>query len=113
MEKLPALNYSHNWNNKLNSHVHTTLRLWNPSKYHKGAKFEEFLNGQPIGSVLVVDVKKIKLTQVNDYIAGLDTGYLAAACQEMIKSMYKNIVKDWNVQELAFVLLIRINQDPA
>ncbi|GGB98338.1 hypothetical protein [Dyadobacter sediminis] len=109
MEKLPALTYSHNWNNKLNSHVHTTLRLWNPAKYYKGAKFEEFLKGESIGTVLVVEVKKLKLAQVNDYIAGLDTGYLAASCHEMIKSMYKNIVNDWKVQELAFVLLIRID----
>lgn len=103
------LKYSYNWNNKLNSPVHTTLRLWNPAIYFKGAKFEEFLNTESLGNVLVVDIKRIKLEQVNDYIAGLDTGYLAASCHEMIKQMYKNKVQDWNTQELAFMLLKRID----
>jgi len=110
MTKPKSLKYSYNWSEKLLCPIHTTIRLWNPAVYRKGMIFDEYLKNVFMGTVQVIDVKRIKLIQVNDYIAGLDTGYLAAACQEMIKEMYKNRVNDWNQQDLAFVLLRKIKK---
>lgn len=111
MAKNPILRYNTNWNGKLLNPIHTTLRLWLPAVYFKGAKFDETLNDVYMGTVIVVDIKRIKLNAINDWIAGLDTGYLADPCKEMIKTMYKAKVSDWDTQELAFMLLKKV--DPA
>lgn len=101
---MDKLNFSFNWNNKLACSFFTTIRLKNP-KYHVGAKFSACLKDKALKEVEVVAVKHLKLTEINDYIAGLDTGYDAVECRQLIKNMYKNKVADWNNQELAFVLL--------
>ncbi len=103
---MDKLDFSYNWNNKLRCRCFTTLRLRNDEKYHKGARFEVSMQGYARGQAKVIDVKYLKLEQISEWIARLDTGYSAKECKEMIKQMYKNVpLIDWKKQELAYVLL--------
>lgn len=108
--KRNQLKYSFHWNSKLLCPVHTTIRLRNDRLYYVGAQFDEYLNGAFMGTVEIIEVKTLLLHQINNYIAGLDTGYMADECKEMIRKMYKNRVTDWNTQQLSFILLRKIDK---
>lgn len=98
------ISFSENWNNKLSCTVFTTLRLHSP-KYYVGAKFEIMLKSKHLKFAQVVQVKVLKLSEINEYIGGLDTGYSAKETQELIKTMYSKYNLDWKTQSLDFILL--------
>ncbi len=103
---MDVIAFSQNWNNKLNGQVFTTLRLRNDKKYYAGNRIEILLKGQSKGKAVVLEVKNILLEQINNYIAGIDTGLTAENCKIMIRQMYKNNPTiDWKNQHLSFVLL--------
>lgn len=71
------LDFTYNWNNKLNCRNFTTIRLHNPKKYYKGASLRITLQGRHKGYARIVDVKQFTLNQLNDYVSLLDIGYTA------------------------------------
>lgn len=99
------LDFSYNWNNKLNGKYFTTIRLHNPLKYCVGNILKVTLKLQPRGRVKILRVKTMTIDQINDYIACLDTGYQAEECKKFLKGMYKNKGINWNTQVLDFCLL--------
>ena len=105
------LTFSFNWNNKLDCNAFTTIRLRNDNKYYKGAKFitELIYKGQVTnkGDVMVEEVKHFKIDKINEFVALLDTGYSRVDCIKTIQTMYKNIVPDWNKQDLSLILLVK------
>jgi hypothetical protein len=104
---MDTLAFSHNWNQKLNADVFTTLRLRNDKRYFAGNRLNVILKGQPKGTAVILEVKNIRLEQINNYIAGLDTGLTAENCKQMIRQMYKNSSPPitWSTQHLSFILL--------
>lgn len=99
------LEFTHNWNNKLQCKSFTTIRLWNERKYVEGKELPVYLHGFDRGFARIISVKKIKIEQINEHIARLDTGYSARECKELIRTMYKNKNIDWEKQYLAYCLL--------
>lgn len=109
---MDKLDFSYNWNNKLRNRCFTTLRLRNDGKYYKGVCFEVSMQGYAWGKAKVVDVKTLKLDQISEWIARLDTGYSARETKDIIKKMYKNKPYiNWDTQELSYVLLAWENQE--
>jgi hypothetical protein len=112
------LTFHHNWNGKLSNSAFTTLRLWNPSKYDTGVIFDILLTDRSdkvqtmYGEAAVADVKKLKINQINEFIARLDTGYSAEETINILKTMYKNKKIDWQTQDLALVLLVKVKSQP-
>lgn len=102
------LDFSYNWNNKLNGKAFTSIRLWNENKYEVGNVYEIRLGNAKKGSARLISMKRIRLNQINDHIALLDTGYMANECVEIIKTMYKNKRIDWDTQCLAYCLFLYI-----
>jgi uncharacterized protein YqfB (UPF0267 family) len=39
-------------------------------------------------NIKIYSVKEIKMSAINEYIAGLDTGYGVEACKQIIMNMY-------------------------
>lgn len=100
------LEFTTNWNNKLNCECFTTLRLYNPVKHCVGNRFSVRLNGHHKGYAKIIAVSPIRLEQINEFIARLDTGYSSEECRDIIRKMYKNKTYiNWNSQLLAFCLL--------
>jgi hypothetical protein len=84
---MDVLSFSYNWNNKLDCQAYTTLRLMS-GKYRVGNQFQVLLNGQDHHKAEVVDVKSLKLAQINEFIAHIDTGYTAEECRNILRRMY-------------------------
>ena len=100
-----VVDFSYNWNNKLQCSSFTSIRLAN-NKYKIGEKYGVRLKGQfKLFFACVVDKKSLKLKDINEFIAHLDTGYSALECQSIIKKMYKNNrAINWETQELELIL---------
>jgi hypothetical protein len=105
------IQFAQNWNNKLNNKSFTTIRLHNPKKYIIGKEYDIILiQKKQINmqfSATIIDIKQIRIDQVNEYIARLDTGYSAEACQQMIRKMYWYSRINWDSQLLDFCLLLK------
>ncbi|OAE94002.1 hypothetical protein [Flavobacterium psychrophilum] len=103
MEKLE---FSTNWNNKLDCKCFTTIRIYNPTKHFNGNKFEVFLQKKYKAKVEVIALSLIKLNQLSDYVCYLDTGYSKEETIEILKKMYPRI--DFKNQHLTILLLKKI-----
>lgn len=99
------LKYSYNWNNKLSCQIHTTIRLRNDEKYFVDQQVTEIIKERKLQSSTIIAIKHLLLEDIDDFIAGLDTGYNAEKCKEIIQTMYKNSRIDWKVQQLSLILL--------
>lgn len=100
---MEILNFSHNWNNKLNCKSFTTIRLENSSKYKVGNVFDVHLKKQSIKKVMVLEVKPFFLRNLNEFMANLDTGYSSPETKEILIKMYPDI--NFDTKRLYFILL--------
>lgn len=98
---MDTISFSYNWNNKLQSKFFTTIRALNPGKYRVGIKHEVVFKGDRIGIAEVVSVKAIYGRDINEYIAGLDTGYSVDDTLKILSRMYKC---DASTKQFSFVL---------
>ena len=99
------IDFSYNWNNKLNSDAFTTFRVSN-SKYVIGQSYKIFLKKQYVKDCTIIDIKRIKLDQVNNFIAYLDTGYSVEEFTSLVKKMYP-----WaGVDQLYDFILLKTNK---
>ena len=100
------LDFTYNWNNKLNCEAFSTLRLRNDKKYYRGARKIVRLKGINKGTATIVGTRYFTIDMINEAIARLDTGYSVEECKKIIKTMYKNKVMNWNTQQLVFCILV-------
>lgn len=103
MEKLE---FSTNWNNKLDCKCFTTIRLFNPTKHFKGNRFDVFLQKKYKAKVEVLSVGVIKIDSLTDYICYLDTGYSKLETIQILNKMYPHI--DFQKKPLTILLLKKI-----
>lgn len=107
------LSFSYNWNNKLSCTAFTTFRPHNPRKYVAGKLLSVLLQGKYLKDVEVKQVKTMKLHQVNEFIARLDTTYGVEEFKNMVKTMYKNKGIDFENGDWDLVLCVEIKPDKA
>jgi len=100
---MEEIKFSTNWNNKLDCNYFTTLRL--SDRFKIGGKYPVLLKKKQIGTGEIMAKKYLYLKQINDYIAYLDTGYNATKCKEILRTMYKNKLIDWNNQQIVLYLI--------
>jgi len=101
------LEFSYNWNNKLNNTAFSTLRLRDDRTYFKGARFDVYLKGVFKGKAKVEAVNHFTIDKITEFVARIDTGYSASECRKIIREMYKNRPGiNWETQQLAFSLLV-------
>jgi hypothetical protein len=62
------------------------------------------------GDAAIVEIVKIKIEQINEFIAHLDTGYSSQETKELIKKMYSNKGIDWRHQVLVLILLQKVKK---
>jgi len=98
------LDFSYNWNNKLNNAAFTSLRLRNDEKYVVGSRYAILLKDKKIQEAELVAVKHFLLNDINEFIARIDTGYTRDKCIELIKVMYKNKGIDFNTKQFSLLL---------
>ena len=99
----PIINFSYNWNNKLNCKAFTTFKLKNVNKYQIGKEYNILLKKQLLKSAIIEDIKTIYFNQINEFIARVDTGYSAEETKNILKKMYSKI--NIETQPFSFILL--------
>jgi hypothetical protein len=98
---MKRIDFSYNWNNKLECKAFTTLRL--SDRFNVGDKIEVYLKDKKLGDAAIIDKKLFSLDSINQYVSYLDTGYSVEECQNILKRMYKNI--DWKKIKIYFYLI--------
>lgn len=110
-----VIKFSYNWNNKLGCKAFTTFRIAS-SKYRKGEVYKIFFKDNYLFDAQIVDIKRIFLNQVDDYIAYIDTGYSVEEFIEIVRKMYEIVRKMYKeVEKTSFfwILLKRIGDENA
>lgn len=99
--------FNTNWNNKLYCDCFTTIRLKN-DKYIVSGSYEIMLKGEFACDAVIIAIKELKLNDINEYIARLDTGLSAKECRQLFIKMYSKYPIDWTKQILQFILLQKL-----
>ncbi|MCG9911865.1 MAG: hypothetical protein MH137_11240 [Flavobacteriales bacterium] len=105
---MQTLVFSNNWNQKLNCDAYTTIRLRNDGKYSIGGYFEVVKNNSRLHEAKIIDIKHFYLSDLNEFMARVDTGLSANDCKEMIMKMYSKYNIDWQRKQLSFILLLKV-----
>lgn len=103
---MEIINFSYNWNNKLNNKCFSTIRIYNPKKYSHGLIYGIYYKNILDFYAKVVYIKNFQFINLNKPMSYLDTGYGVEDTQNIIKKMYKN-VKDYTW--FHFIVLEKIN----
>ena len=104
---MQTIDFSYNWNNKLNCKAFTTWRVHNPKKYYEGAIVDITLKDEHLFTAAIVKVRTLLLNQANEYISYLDTGYSVEEFQDIVLKMYGAKAK---TMKFDFILLERIEE---
>jgi hypothetical protein len=96
-----TINFSYNWNNKLDNKVFTTIRA-NFIPVQPGTTLQIHLKGKLYCWAKVQECIKCKFSDINTLILWLDTGY---APEEAFK-VFKSMGLDYNRKDQDCMLLI-------
>ena len=102
---MKSINFSHNWNGKLDLPIFTTIRLSSGRNYKVGDKVSFTIGKSPqnrrvLGVADIASVLELYIWDLTDDICMMDTGYSREVTVRMIQTMYKNKVSNWNKQKL-------------
>lgn len=110
MQDLGIINFSYNWNKKLDCNCFTTLRLENHNKYKTGLNYQIHLKNQFIKVGKVVEIKVFPLRSLNEYISRLDTGYSKEETIKIINRMYPQTL--YNIETSFMLILLETVKEP-
>lgn len=88
--ELIEINFSTNWNNKLNNKCFSTIRIFNNKKYILNYNYKILLNNNYLYDAKIIYEKGFYINQLSEPMAFLDTGYSKNETIEILKKMYKN-----------------------
>lgn len=104
-----TLEFSYNWNGKLDAETFTSLRL--SSRFEIGQKVEIKLKKEIKGPATVIDKLKLEsIYKINNWISHLDTGYPPDECRKVIKAMYPR-VEGWEKKPI-YLYLFKYDESP-
>lgn len=83
------IEFSFNWNNKLNCNAFTSIRLLNWNKYRTGRLYDIYLKKEFIKKAHLVEIRTFRLSSLNEFVCFLDTGYDKKTTVDIIRKMYK------------------------
>ena len=102
------INFSYNWNNKLDCKAFTTIRIYSVVKHIPGQEVNIQLGGADLCEGKIIEVKRFFLKDMTNYMAYLDTGYDKEEATKIITRMYPRF--DFTKQMLAFILILKNKQ---
>lgn len=108
INKNEILEFSFNWNKKLNCKYFTTIRVPNPEKYYPGKVLKIHVKGTYHFNAKVIEVKNIMAQELPPWTCLLDTGYDKAETLNILYKMYTGKY-DLNKKPLAVIMLQNID----
>ena len=107
---MKTLNFSYNWNNKLNCKSFSTVRIENPSKYVLIDEYQIILTTSPkkepvnFGVARLQSINSFYLHQVTPAVSFLDANLPVIDFIELVQKMYKNSNIDFKKQKISFLV---------
>lgn len=101
---MKTINFSYNWNKKLDCDFLTTIRL-NAFYEENDLVFIKCQKRETDSGIITLKIKT-KLSKLTDLICYLDTGYSKQITVGLIKKMYKGVT-DWNTQDIYIYGILR------
>jgi hypothetical protein len=103
---IELIEFSFNWNGKLDCKSFTSIRVHNDRKYVTGNIYHVVLKRNKVteydyGLAKLIDKKVFRMRDLNEWMARLDTGYGKEETLKIIRTMYK-----WAVPETQFDYLL-------
>jgi hypothetical protein len=99
------IQFTTNWNNKLNCLSFTTFRL-RSSKFAHSKVYKIYLGENFLGTAKCVAHESMMFNNLTNRIAYLDTGYNLDKMKTILRTMYKNKLTD--IENTEFVLLTMV-----
>ena len=103
---MEEINFSYNWNNKLNCNAFTTFRMLN-QKYRIGRIYKINLNRKFLFEAQIMDMRQILLEEITEIAAMIDTGLNRTSFIDLVKTMYKAYKINWETQPFQYMLLLK------
>lgn len=101
----PVLNFSYNWNNKLQCKCYTSLRK--SSRYKVGQEYRICLKDEYIHNARIIIKKKINVHELNDSISLIDTGYTFQETKKILERMYHGLFSIKNPEPYIYLYILR------
>lgn len=109
------LNFSTNWNKKLDCDFFSTIRLWNEAVHYEGKEVEIYDNSTKQsrykGRGKYVIVSRFKLCQLKPANAMLDTGYSLEETRNIIRTMYHKKINNVEQADFAYIIVQKIKEE--
>ncbi len=83
------IDFSYNWNNKLENNCYSTIRIHNEKKYVAEKLYNIYLKNEFLHVAKILKIKTFALHDLSDIMAYLDTGYDKEETIKIINKMYK------------------------
>ena len=111
---MERLNFSTNWNRKLDCDVFSTIRLWKPEVHYQGREVDIYDRSVTPprfkGRGRYELVSQVLISQLKPAIAMLDTGYSLEETQNIIRTMYYKTMSNIETQPLAYIIIRKIKE---
>lgn len=105
---MSQIEFSRNWNNKLNCFVFTTIRPSNPNRYVLSQTYDILLNKSKLKQCKIIKINRVTGDKLTDYVCYLDTGYDSQATRQILSRMYSN--QDINTMSFDIIFLQTIKE---
>jgi hypothetical protein len=111
---MEILEFSHNWNNKLDCDIFSTIRLWDPKKHYPGKVVRIFDNSTKPATIKGTGkyeiVSRFTLNELKPAIALLDTGYNLEETKNILRKMYTGKVPNVETVGFAYIIIKKIKE---
>jgi len=87
---MDQINFSHNWNNKLDCKYFTSIRR--SSRYKVGERYEVSLKGRPIKVVRCLAQKMVTMESITPEECWIDTGYSKTETIDILMKMHTDVI---------------------
>jgi len=98
------INFSCNWNKKLDCNYFTTIRQYNLSKYEVGRRYVIKLKNVPISVCKIIEMYTTTVRDMSELLTRLDAGMSKEDMRVMLNRMYHGLIED---KTLFMVLLLQ------
>lgn len=104
------LEFSTNWNQKLNCDAFTTIRIWHREiGKHVHVVPNKSTGIEPFDAVVVV-CKQFSIGALTDGMSYIDTGYCADETRKIMQTMYSKKHKNWETMPYYLIILKKVKK---
>ena len=109
VNSLPVINFSYNWNKKLDCTAFTTIRVKNESKFYVGRDYQIHLVDKFVKNATIKAIQYFHIKSLNEFMSYVDTGYSLAETTKVLERMYG---KKIFAPDFLFCIILLVTKKP-